>query len=321
MSLSPLLDMRNLKTYFFTRRGAVRAVDDVTLQVRKGETLGLVGESGCGKSTLGLSILRLVPPPGRITGGHIFFNGEDLLEKSDKEMRKIRGKDISMIFQDPMTSLNPVMKVSDHLVEVLMTHDESIEARDALDQSSKLLSKLGIPSDRLKDYPHQLSGGMRQRVMIALALILNPALIIADEPTTALDTIVQAQILELTKKLKRDYNIALILITHDLSVTAELTDRIAVMYAGKLVEVADSSRIYEKPLHPYTQGLMKSIPNIELSEQKLGSIPGFPPDLLDPPPGCRFHPRCPYREAQCREKEPPPIDIEARHMVSCLLYV
>jgi len=312
-----LLNISRLKTYFYTYRGVVRAVDDVSLSIEKGEALGLVGESGCGKSTLGLSILRLVPPPGKIVGGKIIFDGENLLDKSEKEMQKIRGKRISMIFQDPMTSLNPVMKIKDHLVELIKTHEPDTSVSEALERASKFLKELGIPPERMNDYPHQFSGGMRQRIMIALALILNPDLVIADEPTTALDTIVQAQILELLKRLRDEYNMSLILITHDLSIVAELTDKIAIMYAGKIVEVADTLSFYEEPLHPYSEGLLKSIPSIELSQQKLESIPGWPPDLINPPSGCRFHPRCPYAKPICAKEEPPLVKMGENRIVYC----
>jgi oligopeptide/dipeptide ABC transporter ATP-binding protein len=314
-----LLQIENLKTYYPTSMGVVKAVDDVSVKVDKGETLGLVGESGCGKSTLGFSILRLIPPPGKIVGGKIIFNGENLLEKSDEEMRMIRGKQIAMVFQDPMTSLNPLMKIGEHIVETIMTH-ESVSEDDALERAGKLLDRLGIRRERLFDYPHQFSGGMRQRIMIGLALILNPYLLIADEPTTSLDVIVEAQILELLKQLKRDYNLTLILITHNMGVVAELADTVAVMYAGKIVEFADTLSLYEEPLHPYTQFLLKSIPNVYLSDQRLEWIPGFPPDLVNPPKGCRFHPRCPYVKEECRVKPPSLIQVKPNRFVACLIY-
>lgn len=315
-----LLRIEDLEVHYATRAGVVKAVDRAGFEMERGETLGLVGESGCGKSTLGFSILRLVPPPGKILGGDIIFAGEDLLRKDEEEMRGIRGSRISMIFQDPMTCLDPLQKVGDHIVETITTHDQGIKRAEAWKRAGEMLDRLGIDPSRLEDYPHQLSGGMRQRVMIALALILNSELVIADEPTTSLDVIVEAQILDLLKQLKEDYELTLILITHNMGVVAELADRVAVMYAAKLVEVAKAIPLYEKPMHPYTQGLLRSIPNISLSEQVLATMPGSPPDLIQPPPGCRFHPRCPYVKDGCKEIEPPMREVERDHLVACHLY-
>lgn len=284
----------------------------------KGETLGLVGESGCGKSTLGFSILRLVPPPGRIVGGKIIFEGSDLTAKSESEMRKIRGKSISMIFQDPMTSLNPLMKIGDHLTETITTH-MNITKEEAVEKTKVLLSKLGILPERINDYPHQFSGGMRQRVGIGLALALDPDLVIADEPTTSLDVIVEAQILELLKKMKKVYNLTLILITHNIGIVAEMADHMAVMYAGKIVELSDALSLFDKPLHPYTKALLESVPNIKLSDQTLESIPGMPPDLLSPPKGCRFNPRCPHAFKKCFEIEPELVQVGKDRFVACHL--
>ena len=284
----------------------------------RGETLGLVGESGCGKSTLGFSILRLIPPPGRIVGGKIIFEGSDLTAKSESEMRKIRGKRISMIFQDPMTSLNPLMKIGDHLTETITTHT-NITKEEAVEKAKVLLSNLGILPERINDYPHQFSGGMRQRVGIGLALALDPDLVIADEPTTSLDVIVEAQILELLKKMKRAYNLTLILITHNIGIVAEMADHMAVMYAGKIVELSDALSLFDKPLHSYTKALLKSIPNIKLSEQTLESIPGMPPDLLSPPKGCRFNPRCPHAFKKCFEIEPELVQVGKDRFVACHL--
>lgn len=314
-----LLGVEDLKVYYYTREGIVKAVDRVSFSMSKGETLGLVGESGSGKSTLGLSILKLVPPPGRIVGGKLFFDGSDLTKLDDKEMLKIRGKRISMVFQDPMTSLNPLMKISDHLVETMMSH-EKVTRKRAEERALSLLDGVGILPDRFNDYPHQFSGGMRQRVGIALAISLNPDLVIADEPTTALDVIVQAKILDLLKSLRDTYGMALILITHDLSIVLERCDKIIVMYAGHLVEYANSTDLHRNPRHPYTQGLLRSIPNIELADQKLEAIPGSPPDLLNPPKGCRFWPRCSYAMKICHTKEPPVINVENGHLVRCFLY-
>lgn len=314
-----LLEIKNLKVYYYTRRGAVRAVDGVSLYMDRGETLGLVGESGSGKSTLGLSILRLIPPPGKIIDGKIVFDGMDITSMPEDEIIKIRGKRISMVFQDPMTSLDPLMKIGDHLIETIMVH-ENVSREEAEKRAKELLESVGILPDRFNDYPHQFSGGMRQRVMIALALALNPDLIIADEPTTALDVIIQAQILELMKELKKKFNAGIILITHDISIVAEMADRIALMYAGQLMEFSDALSIFEEPLHPYTEALLQSIPNIQLSDQKLRYIPGSPPDLINPPSGCRFHPRCPYAMDVCRVKEPPMIEVEKGRMVKCFKY-
>jgi oligopeptide/dipeptide ABC transporter ATP-binding protein len=314
-----LLQIKDLEVRYATRAGLVKAVDRVDLEVRRGETLGLVGESGCGKSTLGFSILRLIREPGEIVGGQILFNGEDLLQKTEQEMIDIRGKNIAMIFQDPMTCLNPLQRIDDHFIETVNIHERA-SAKEARQRAADLVDKLGISASRLTDYPHQLSGGMRQRIMIGLALVLNSDLIIADEPTTSLDVIVEAQILELMKGLKRDFNLTMILITHNMGIVAELADRIAVMYAGKLVEVAEAVPLYDRPLHPYTQGLLKSIPNISLEEQKLETMPGSPPDLIEPPTGCRFHPRCPYAMEKCSSVEPPMKEIENGHRAACWLY-
>jgi len=315
-----LVEIRDLEVEYATRVGLVRAVDRVGLDVRRGETLGLVGESGCGKSTLGLSIMRLVPPPGRIVGGEIWFDHENLMDKSEEEMRRIRGRRISMIFQDPMTSLNPLERIGDHIVETIRTHEPEVSRAEAWRRAEELADRLGISASRLKDYPHQFSGGMRQRIMIGLALALNADLIIADEPTTSLDVIVEAQFLDFLKELKEAYNLTLILITHNMGVVAEVSDRVAVMYAAKVVEVADTVPLYEDPLHPYTQGLLRCIPNISLAKQKLETMPGSPPDLVNPPPGCRFHPRCPHVMEVCKGEEPPLKEVKPGRWVACWLY-
>jgi len=314
-----ILEVKGLKVYYYTREGVVRAVDNVDFFMEKGETVGLVGESGSGKSTLGFSILKLIPPPGKIVDGKIIFDGIDLTELDEKEMREIRGKRISMVFQDPMTSLNPLMKIGDHLVETIMTHEE-VTREEAEERALALLRDVGIMPDRFHDYPHQFSGGMRQRVMIALALALNPDIVIADEPTSALDVIVQFQILDLMERLKKQYNVGMIFISHDISVVAEISDKIALMYAGQIVEYADAISFFEEHLHPYAELLLQSVPNIELSDQKLKYIPGLPPDLLHPPSGCRFHPRCPYAESICKEKDPPLLEINTGHFVKCFRY-
>jgi len=300
-------------------KGRVRAVANVSLSIEKGSTLGLVGESGCGKSTLGFSVLRMVPPPGKIVGGEIDFDGVNIVQQTEAEMRRIRGSQISMIFQDPMTSLNPVKKIRDHFIELYRTHDQSVTKEEAIAKSVKLLDSLGIGGDRIDDYPHQFSGGMRQRVMIGLALALNPKLIIADEPTTALDVIVEAQILELLKQLKSEHQLTMILITHNIGIVAEMADTIGVMYAGQIVELGPTEDIFEDPLHPYTKGLLESAPNIIHPEKSMRPVPGSPPDLLSPPTGCKFHPRCPRVFEPCPYKEPQLLE-RKRRLVACHLY-
>ena len=300
-------------------KGRVRAVANVSLSIEKGSTLGLVGESGCGKSTLGFSVLRMVPPPGKIVGGEIDFDGVNIVQQTEAEMRRIRGSQISMIFQDPMTSLNPVKKIRDHFIELYRTHDQSVTKDEAIAKSVKLLDSLGIGGDRIDDYPHQFSGGMRQRVMIGLALALNPKLIIADEPTTALDVIVEAQILELLKQLKSEHQLTMILITHNIGIVAEMADTIGVMYAGHIVELGPTEDIFEDPLHPYTKGLLESAPNIIHPEKSMRPVPGSPPDLLSPPTGCKFHPRCPRVFEPCPYKEPQLLE-RKRRLVACHLY-
>jgi len=316
----PLLEVKNVKTYFYTMRGVVKAVDDVNIEVSKGESLGLAGESGCGKSTLAFTIIRLVPPPGRIVGGSMIFQGLDITKMSEEEFRKkIRWKGISMIFQGAMNVLNPVYTVGDQLAEVFMLH-KNYTKKEALAEAAKLLQMVGIEPRRLRSYPFELSGGMKQRVVIAMALALNPPLVIADEPTTALDVVVQAQIMNLLKKLKRELGTSIILISHDLSLIAELADKTAIMYAGKIVEYGSSDYVYKTPKHPYTQGLLGSIPRLRGEIRDLTWIPGIPPDLINPPPGCRFHPRCKYAMEKCKKEEPPMIEIEKGHYVACWLY-
>jgi peptide/nickel transport system ATP-binding protein len=314
-----VLQIRNLSVDYPTRVGLVRAVDDVSLTVYGGEVLGLVGESGCGKSTLGMAILRLLRPPGKIVGGEILFDGYNLLELSEEEMRRLRGARISTIFQDPMTCLNPLQRISDHFVETIQTHGPEGK-QEARRQAEELLDRLGIRTERLDDYPHQLSGGMRQRVMIGLALALNADVIIADEPTTSLDVIVEAQFLDQLRDLQRQYNLTIILITHNIGVVAELVDRVAVMYAGKLVELADVYPLFDDPFHPYTRGLLNSVPNISLTEDHLQIMGGSPPDLINPPPGCKFHPRCPRVMDRCRVEEPPFREVQSGRWTACWLY-
>lgn len=315
-----LIEVKNLKTYFYTEDGEVPAVDGVTFHIGKGETLGVVGESGCGKSVTSLSIMRLIPdPPGKIVDGEIFFEGEDLVKKPESAMRRIRGNEIAMIFQEPMTSLNPVYTVGDQIAEAIQLH-QGLNKREALEKSIEMLRLVGIPSpeQRVKEYPHQLSGGMRQRVMIAMALSCNPKMLIADEPTTALDVTIQAQILELMKDLKQKLGMAIMLITHDLGVIAEMAERVIVMYAGKIVEEADVFSLFEKPLHPYTKGLVASIPRLDQEKgEKLHVIEGVVPNPLNMPDGCRFHPRCPYATDKCVAEEPPLQEVAEGRYSAC----
>lgn len=320
-----ILEVRDLKTYFFTEDGVVKAVDGVDFSVRAGEVLGLVGESGCGKSVSSFSILRLVGEPGRIVNGEIFFEGKDILKLSKDEMVKMRGDRISMIFQQPQSSLNPVFKVGEQVAEVLELH-KGISKKDSWAKAVELLTQVGIPDPEKKAhaYPHELSGGQAQRVMIAMALALSPRLLIADEPTTALDVTIQAQILDLIRELSEKTNTAVILITHDLGIIAEMANRVAVMYAGEIVEFADVVPIFDRPLHPYTQGLLGSIPVLGSVVDRLEVIPGLVPNLIDLPPGCRFEPRCQLRQQfgleVCGRKEPPLVEIAPNHTVRCWLY-
>jgi len=318
-----LLTVQDLRTHFFTGEGVVRAVDGVTLSVRPGETLGLVGESGCGKTVTALSILRLVPdPPGRIVGGTICFDGRDLLRLPEEEMRSIRGCAISMIFQEPMTSLNPVFTVGEQVAEGIR-HHQKVSRRDAWDRAVEVLRRVQIPDParRAYEYPHQLSGGLRQRVMIAMALALGPRLLIADEPTTALDVTIQAQIIELLMGLQEEMQMAVILITHDLGVIAETADRVVVMYAGRVVEEASAEQLFETPLHPYTQGLLESLPKLEAGKRhrRLTAIPGLIPNLLDLPTGCKFAPRCPKVVGDCWPTEPDLREVRPGHWARCIL--
>jgi peptide/nickel transport system ATP-binding protein len=302
--LGDLLEVKELTVEYRTRRATIRAVNNVSLTLNKGSTLGIVGESGSGKSTLGHAISRLVDPPGVVASGHIYFDGVDILSLGVEEMRKIRGKRIAMVFQDPMSSLSPVKKVGDHFVEYIRQHDPSVSPADALNDARKIFEDLGMERSRVGDYPHQFSGGMRQRVMVGLALALRPELIIADEPTTALDVVVEAQILELLRELKKKYSVSLMLITHNMGVVAETADRIAVMYAGKLMEVSTTANLFTHPMNPYTGALLGSIPNILVDDQVLKSIPGTPPDMASLPPGCPFSPRCPHVFDRCRVEDP-----------------
>ncbi len=315
-----LLEVEDLRVYYETRKGVVKAVDGVSFTVEKGESLGIAGESGCGKSTLGFSLLKLVPEPGRIVGGKIVFEGIDITKLSEDEVRRnYRWKKVSMVFQGAMNALNPVRTIGEQIVEAIVMHDRSYTLERAWKRAGDLLELVGIDRERVKSYPHELSGGMKQRVVIAMALALNPKLLIADEPTTALDVVVQAQIMNLLKRLKKELNMSLILISHDLSIIAEMADKVAIMYAGKIVELGRAEDIFLNPKHPYTSGLISSVPRLR-GEKKLTWIPGQPPDLISPPPGCRFHPRCPECMDVCRKEEPPMIEVEPGHYVACWLY-
>ena len=316
-----VLRVDNLKTYFRVKEGLAKAVDGVSFQIHRGETLGLVGESGCGKTVSSLSILKLLEmPPAEFHSGNIFFEGQDVLTFSEQQMRNIRGKSISMIFQEPMTSLNPMLSIGFQVGEVLINH-ERLTARKACARTIELLEMVGIPSPekRITEYPHQLSGGMRQRIMIALALACNPKVLIADEPTTALDVTIQAQILELMMDLRENLGTSILLITHDLGVIAETAHRVAVMYAGKIVEESDVATIFKNPLHPYTQGLMKSIPRIDESgsSRRLAEVPGMVPNLYNLPPGCSFFDRCPVGIEKCRATNPRLVAVDGDHSVRC----
>ena len=321
----PLLEVKGLKTYFYTEDGVVRAVDGVNFEVYPGEVLGLVGESGCGKSVTSLSIMRLISKPGRVDEGEILLDGEDLLKLPEDEMIKVRGNRISMIFQQPQTALNPVFKVGDQLSEVLNVHQD-MGKEDGWKRAVALLKMVGVPDPerRAEAYPHELSGGMAQRVMIAMALACVPELLIADEPTTALDVTIQAQILDLMRDMRREMGTSVILITHDLGVVAEMAERVAVMYAGEIVEQTDVNRLFDEPMHPYTQGLIGSIPVLGEIKDKLDVIPGSVPNLVNLPPGCRFAPRCQARFKHaltiCTEQDPELEDIKPGHKVRCWLY-
>lgn len=314
-----LLEVRNLETIFTTEEGIITAVDNVSFSIHKGETIGIVGESGCGKSVTSLSIMRLLPNNGIIRFGTIIFNGENLLKKTEKEMRDIRGNEISMIFQEPMTSLNPVYTIGEQVAETIRMH-QMLNKKQAVEKSVEALRMVGIPlpEKRINEYPHQLSGGMRQRVMIAIALACNPKLIIADEPTTALDVTIQAQILELMKGLKNNLNTSIMLITHDLGVIAEMAERVLVMYAGQVVEESPVDELFNKPLHPYTEGLMKSIPRIgKNTSERLHIIKGMVPHPLEMPKGCRFNPRCDYTMDICIQRSPEYREIYPGRFVRC----
>jgi len=317
-----ILDIRHLKTYFFTGRGVVKAVDGISFGLRKGENLCLVGESGCGKTATALSILRLIDsPPGKIVDGEILYHGEDLLQCSGERLRQVRGNRIAMIFQDPQSSLNPVFTVGDQIAEQIKLHLR-LKHRQAMERTVHLMEQVGIPraGERMKDYPHQFSGGMRQRVMIAVALSCDPEVLIADEPTTALDATIKAQILDIFRDLKQKREMSILFITHDLGTVAGIADRVIVMYGGRIAEAGVLLDIFDRPAHPYTRGLINCLPDISTRKDRLIPIPGTIPSLIDPPPGCIFEPRCEKRMPVCREEEPQEGIISGEHMVACHLY-
>ncbi|MBG0783515.1 MAG: ABC transporter ATP-binding protein [Anaerolineaceae bacterium] len=316
-----LMKIRDLSVTYKTRLGMVSAVDHVSFDIQKGEILGLVGESGCGKSTMGKALMRMIQVPGRITNGELIFENEDIMKYDEKQMQDFRGRKISMIFQDPMTSLNPVQRMDEHIIEAIRVHEPETSKQDALERATKLVERLGIQKRRMNSYPHQLSGGMRQRVMIALGLILNANLIVADEATTSLDVIVEAKLADQFRDIREEFGVTLLVITHNIALVAELCDRVVVMYAGHVVEIGEVYAIFDDPLHPYTRGLLNSIPNIELDdEEELYKMQGEPPNLTHPPTGCRFHPRCPNAMDICAKYEPELIEVVPGREIKCWLY-
>ncbi len=316
-----VLQLEGVTTHYRTLRGWVRAAENVSFEVGKGEALGLVGESGCGKTTVALSILKILPAGAKIRKGRILFDGTDLVPLNDSEMRKVRWKGVSIVFQGAMNAMNPVFKVGDQIIEAIKLHEPDVTKADAYKRTEALLEMVGVDASRVNNYPHEFSGGMRQRALIAMALACNPKLLIADEPGTALDVIVQSQVLQLMKSLKEKLGLSMVMISHDLSIVAEVCEKIAIMYAGSIVEYGDVESVFKEPLHPYTQGLLGAFPSIKGEKKKLVSIPGQPPDLLHPPTGCRFHPRCPYAMEVCK-KEVPVLQKQGsgEHTVACYLY-
>ena len=320
MGNNALLSVRNLTIHYITEDGVVKAVNGLNFDLNKGETLGLVGETGAGKTTTALGLLRLVPdPPGKIIEGEILFNGKNILKASEHQMRMYRGQKLSMIFQDPMTSLNPILTTGEQIAEVIRLH-EKLSRADAHKKAAKMLELVGIPAERMEEYPHQFSGGMKQRVVIAIALACNPQLIIADEPTTALDVTIQAQVLTLIGDLQKQLNTSMLLITHDLGVVADICDRVAIMYAGQIVEVGSMDDIYNDTKHPYTKGLFNSLPSLSIKRHRLNPIYGLMPDPSNLPTGCPFHPRCPKRRSECENTIPNNIEVMSGHFVRCVLY-
>ena len=317
---NPILSIRNLSIDYPITIGTVKAVEGVSFDLYEGEALGLVGESGCGKSTLGLSILRIVRPPGKIVAGELLYKSKDILKLKKKEMLKLRGQNIAMVFQNPLTSLNPLLRLDKHFLETIKQHDPKIKKDKALARAENMLDSLGIEKKRLYEYPHQFSGGMRQRIMIGLGLIMDPDIIIADEPTTSLDVIVEAGFIDLLNNLRKEYNLSIILITHNLGLVAEIADRVAVMYGGKIVEVGTADQVYHFPKHPYTRGLICCVPNIKLDQETLTTMEGNPPDLVTPPTGCRFAPRCPKVMAVCTSETPVLTSYGKGQQAACWLY-
>ncbi len=316
-----LVQVRNLSVIYETRLGPVSAVEDATFDIYRGEILGLVGESGCGKSTFGKALMRMIAPPGEIVNGQIIFDGEDVMTFDEDRLRDFRGRQISMIFQDPMTSLNPVQRVDQHLVEAIQVHEPKTATEKAMERIRVLIERLGIQKRRITDYPHHLSGGMRQRVMVGLGLVLNASLIIADEATTSLDVIVEAKLVDQLREIRDEFGITILLITHNIALVAEIADRVAVMYAGRIAEIGSVENVFHEPLHPYTRGLMKSVPSISVDEdEELYKMPGEPPNLTHPPQGCRFHPRCPDVMPICGRLEPALEEAARGRLVHCWLY-
>ena len=317
-----LLEVEDLATYFTTFRGSVKAVDGISFKVEKGEAVGLVGESGCGKTTVALSLLRILPTNGKIVRGKILFKGTDLVKLSDSEIRsKVRWSGISLVFQGAMNALNPVYRIDEQIVEAIKEHEPNVKTGEAKERAGKLFEMVGIEPKRIVNYPHEFSGGMKQRAMIAMSLASNPDLVIADEPATALDVIIQAQVLKLIRSLKEKLNLSTILITHDLSIVADTCEKVVIMYAGKIAEYGSVLDVFEEPLHPYAKGLIQAFPDINAPRKAMASLPGFPPNLLSPPSGCRFHPRCSYAMEICRKKEPLSVDVGSSnvHRVACHL--
>jgi peptide/nickel transport system ATP-binding protein len=320
MTTARILDVQGLQTYYKIKRGWVKAVDGVSLHVDSGKALGLAGESGCGKTTIALSVLKILPPGGQTIDGRIIFDNMDITRFEETEMReKIRWKGISIVFQGAMNALNPVYKISDQIIEAIMKHEPDVEKPEALERGQKLFELVGIDPGRISNFPHEFSGGMKQRAMIAMALACNPKLLIADEPGTALDVIVCAQVLKLLRQLRDKLGLSMILVSHDLSIIADTCDSVAIMYGGKIVESGDIVAIFKRPMHPYTQGLLGAFPSITAEKTRMISIPGSPPDLLSPPLGCRFHPRCTYALEICRKVDPAFIAVEKDHYTACHL--
>ena len=316
-----LVKIKDLSVTYHTRIGPVSAIDHISFDIQKGEIIGLVGESGCGKSTLGKALLRMIDPPGEISSGQIIFDNDDIMKYSDEQMRDFRGRRISMIFQDPMTSLNPVQRIDEHVIEAIQVHEKNTKRSDALTRTETLMSRLGIGTDRLISYPHQLSGGMRQRVMTGIGLVLNAELIVADEATTSLDVIVEAKLADQLREIRDEMGITLLMITHNIALVAEMADRIAVMYAGHIIEIGGIEAVFANPMHPYTQGLLASVPNIRFDKtEELYKMPGEPPNLTHPPSGCRFHPRCPRAMPVCSKNEPAFVKTDDSRFVKCWLY-